>query len=160
MLICFPSFRSFADTSSLFLNKTALTAAISLACLAIRSSNEEAINFSRNRIYSLKDFSSYFIDVDTFYLFLNWLVRVSATTGNTSAVRLYVCINTRTFKGFDSREITSLPEIKNVIYMVRLSLCSIAVLSGAPISSRFLCPSPLLLLFLHGAQPKPPCYAG
>ena len=70
-IICFPSFRSFADTSSLFLNKTALTAAISLACLEIRSSNEEAINFSRNRIYSLKDFSSFFIDVDTFYLFLN-----------------------------------------------------------------------------------------
>ena len=31
--------------------------------------------------------------------------------------RLYVCINTRKFKGLDSREITSLPEIKKVIYM-------------------------------------------
>ena len=33
--------------------------------------------------------------------------------------RLYACINTRKFKGLDSREITSLPEIKKVIYMAR-----------------------------------------
>ena len=39
---------------------------ISLACLEIRSRNEEASNFTRNRV-----FTSYFIDVDTFYLFLN-----------------------------------------------------------------------------------------
>ena len=34
--------------------------------------------------------------------------------------RLYACINTRKFKGLDSREITSLPDIKKVIYMVCL----------------------------------------
>ena len=46
------------------------------------------------------------------------LVRVLATTGNNVCRRrLYVCINTRKFKGLDSREITSLPEIKNVIYI-------------------------------------------
>ena len=33
--------------------------------------------------------------------------------------RLYACINTRKFKGLDSREITPLPEIKKVIYMAR-----------------------------------------
>ena len=38
------------------LNKNALTAASSFACLEIRSRNEEAINSTRNRIYSLKVF--------------------------------------------------------------------------------------------------------
>ena len=33
--------------------------------------------------------------------------------------RLYACINTRKFKGLDSREIKSLPGIKKVIYMGR-----------------------------------------
>ena len=33
--------------------------------------------------------------------------------------RLYACKNTRKFKGFDSREITSLPDIEQVIYMPR-----------------------------------------
>ena len=37
-------------------NKNALTATISLACLEIRVRNEEAINSTRNRIYSLKVF--------------------------------------------------------------------------------------------------------
>ena len=37
-------------------NKKALTAAVSLASLEIRSINEEAINSIRNRIYSLKIF--------------------------------------------------------------------------------------------------------
>ena len=46
------------------------------------------------------------------------LVRVLATTGNNvCGRRLYACINTRKFKGLDSREITSLPEIKKVIYI-------------------------------------------
>ena len=46
-------------------NKNALTA-VSLACLEIRSRNEEVINSTRNRIYSLKVF---LIDVDTFTCF-------------------------------------------------------------------------------------------
>ena len=33
--------------------------------------------------------------------------------------KLYACIKTRKFKGLDCREITSLPEIKKVIYMPR-----------------------------------------
>ena len=37
------------------MNKNALTAALSLACMEIRSRNEEAINSTRNRIYSLKN---------------------------------------------------------------------------------------------------------
>ena len=37
-------------------NKNALTAAFSLACLEIRSRNKEAINSTRNRIYSLRAF--------------------------------------------------------------------------------------------------------
>ena len=53
------------------MDKNALKAEVSLACLEIRSRKEEAINSTRNRIYSLKVFTSYFIDVDTFYLFLN-----------------------------------------------------------------------------------------
>ena len=36
--------------------RLALTAAFSLACLEIRSRSEEAINSTRNRIYSLKVF--------------------------------------------------------------------------------------------------------
>ena len=41
--------------------------------------------------------------------------------------RLYACTNTRKFKGLDFTEITSLPEIKKVIYMARhfnISACS------------------------------------
>ena len=37
-------------------NKKVLTAASSLTCLEIRSRNEEAINSTGNRIYSLKVF--------------------------------------------------------------------------------------------------------
>ena len=59
-------------------NKNALTAAYSLPCLEIRSRNEEAINSTRNRIYSLKVFyfllyqRRVFLRMFTFYLFLNW----------------------------------------------------------------------------------------
>ena len=58
-------------------NKNAPTAALSLACLEIRSRNEEAINSTRNRIYSLKVSYSLlyrrrvFFRIFTFYLFLN-----------------------------------------------------------------------------------------
>ena len=66
-------------------------------------------------------FTSYFIDVDTFYLFLNWVsTRVSDDRKYVCGRRLYACINTQKFKGFDSRQITSLPEIKKVIYTARL----------------------------------------
>ena len=39
-----------------YYNKDALTAGLSLTCLEIRSRNEEAINSTQNRIYSLKVF--------------------------------------------------------------------------------------------------------
>ena len=63
-------------------------------------------------------FISYFIDVDTFYLFLNWFsTRVSDDRKYVCGRRLYAFMNTRKFKGIDSREITSLLDIEKVIYM-------------------------------------------
>ena len=54
----------------------------------------------------------------TFYLFLNWFsTRVSNDHKYLCSTRLYACINTRKFEGLDSREMTSLPDIKKVIYM-------------------------------------------
>ena len=45
---------------------------------------------------------------------------VSATVSDDQkyvcSCRLYACINTRKFKGLDSREITSLPEIKSYLH--------------------------------------------
>ena len=65
-------------------------------------------------------FTSYFIDVDTFYLFLSWFsTRVSDDRKYVCGRRLYACIKKKKFNGLDSREITSLPEIKKVIYMAR-----------------------------------------
>ena len=88
-----------------------------------RSRNEEAIYSTRNRIYSLKFFTSDFIDVDTFYLFLNWFsTRVSEDRKYVGGRRQYACINIWKFKGLDSREITSLPEIKKVINMHVISI--------------------------------------
>ena len=105
---------------------------VSLACLEIRSRNEEANNSTRNRIYSLRFFTSFFIIVDTFYLFRNWFsTRISDDRKHVCGSRLYACVNTRNFMGLDFRETISLPEIKEVIYMVRsfnhrrkLSACS------------------------------------
>ena len=58
-------------------------------------------------------FTSYFTDIDTFSLFLNWFsMCVSNDQKYLCGSRLYACINTRKFKGLDSREITSLPDIK------------------------------------------------
>ena len=59
------------------INNNALTAAFRLACLGIRSRNEEAINSTRNRIYLLKVFyfllyrRRVFFRIFAFYLFLN-----------------------------------------------------------------------------------------
>ena len=75
------------QTFTLFLNKkNAVTAASRLACLEIRSRNEKAINSTRNRIYSLK--VTYLLTSILFTCFWIDLVRVLATTGNTSAVAL------------------------------------------------------------------------
>ena len=98
------------------LDKNALRVALSLACLEIRSRNEEAINFTQNRIYLLKNWFSTLVSDDWKYI---------------SNHRLYTCINTWKFENLDSREITSLPEIKKVIYMAphfnhhwKLTICS------------------------------------
>ena len=61
---------------------------VSLACLEIRSRNEEKINSTRNRIYSLKVFNFLLyrrssILQDIYFLSVSELI---ATTGNTSAV--------------------------------------------------------------------------
>ena len=95
-------------------NKNALTAAFSLAWLEITSRNEEAINSARNRIHSLTVFyllfyrRRVFFRIFTFCLFLNWFnTRVSDDRKDVCGRRLYACINTRKFKGLDSREITS-----------------------------------------------------
>ena len=54
-------------------NKNALAAAFSLPCLHIRSRNKEAINSTRNRIYSLKVF--YFLLYQRrYFLFVSELI--------------------------------------------------------------------------------------
>ena len=101
-------------------NKNALTAAVCLACMEIRLRNEEAINSARNRIYSLKVFqllptsATSSILQDIYVLFVSELIQYVCQRRPKIRVR----INTRKFKGLDSTEITSLPEIKKVIYMV------------------------------------------
>ena len=53
--------------------KNALTVALSLVCLDIRSRNKEAINSTRNRIYSLKVFHSLLLDI--YFLFVSELIK-------------------------------------------------------------------------------------
>ena len=60
------------DISNIGTNKIGLTAALSLACLKIRSRNEEAINSTQNRIYSLKVF--HFLLLDIYFLFVSELI--------------------------------------------------------------------------------------
>ena len=81
---------------------------LSLTFFKIRSRNEEAINSTRSRIYSLKVFHSLLLDI--YFLFLNWLSTcVSDDRKYVCSRRLYVCINTWKFPGLNSREIMSLP---------------------------------------------------
>ena len=96
-------------------NKNALTAGVRLACLEIKSWNEEAINSTRKRIYSLKVFfTSYLIDVNTSYLFLNWFsTLVSDDRKYVCGRRLYACINTRFQRNY------IIAKIKKVTYMTR-----------------------------------------
>ena len=70
-----------------------------LSCLEIRSRNEEAINSTRNMIYSLK--VSYFLLYRRrYFLFLNWFSTRGNGDQNTSAVAGYTRI--QLFRGFDS----------------------------------------------------------
>ena len=81
---------------------------LSLTFFKIRSRNEEAINSTRSRIYSLKVFHSLLLDI--YFFFLNWLSTcVSDDRKYVCGRRLYVCINTWKFRGLNSREIMSLP---------------------------------------------------
>ena len=91
-----------------------------LACLEIRLRNEEAINSTRNMIYFLKVF--YFLLYRRqYFLFVSQLIQY--TCQQLPKIPLLqqanACINTRKFKGLDSREIPSLPDIKKVIYTAR-----------------------------------------
>ena len=110
------------ETIVVISNKNDLTAAFSVACLEIRSRNEEPINTKQ---HSLAEGFFYFLlyrrrYFDTFYFFPNWFcTRGSDVREYVCGRRLYECINTRKFKGLDSREITSLSEIKKVIYLAR-----------------------------------------
>ena len=75
-------------------------APVSLACLEIRSRNEEAINSTRTRIYSLNVFLLPTLSTSRlFTCFWIDLVRALTTTGNTSAVASY----TRVYIHEDSR---------------------------------------------------------
>ena len=112
----FVSLTMWYNQSNCMNNKNALTA---LAWRLDREMRRRLIlhetGFSRKKF-----FTSYFIDVGTFYLFLNWFsTRVSDDRKYVWGRRPYACINTRKFRGLNSREITSLPEIKKVIYMAR-----------------------------------------
>ena len=53
-------------------NKNAFAAALSHACLEIRSSNEEEINSTQNRIYLLKVFHSLLLDI--YFLFVSEMI--------------------------------------------------------------------------------------
>ena len=58
--------------------------------------------------------------INFLFVSLNFNTRVSNDRKYVCGRGLYACINTRKFKGLDSREITSLQEKKKaVIYMVR-----------------------------------------
>ena len=93
----------------------------------MRILNEKVINSRQNRIYSLKVFHFLLyrqlsiLQVFYFYivfnnLFLNWFSTcVSDDRRYVCDCRLYACIITQKFKGLDSRQITSLPEIKNMM---------------------------------------------
>ena len=72
-----------------------------------------------------RSFTSYFIDVEyslgclLFICFWTDSVRAVSDDGKYVCGRtLHECIKTRKFNGLDCREITSLPEIKKVIYML------------------------------------------
>ena len=83
-------------------NKKPLTAAFSLSCLKIRSRNEEAINCKRNETDLLAKCFLLLILSTSILFTCFWidLVRLLATTGNTSAVAGYTrVISTRKFKG-------------------------------------------------------------
>ena len=98
-------------------NKNALTAVFSLAWRLDREMRRRLILHEKG-FTNYKFFTSSFIDVDTISLFLNWFIRrVSDDRKYVCGRKLYGCINIRKLKGLDSREITLLPEIKNVIYM-------------------------------------------
>ena len=72
------------SSTVVYINENALTGAVWLACLEIRSRNEETINSTLNTIYSLKVF--YFLLYRrrhfSFICFWSDLVRGLATTGN------------------------------------------------------------------------------
>ena len=78
------------------IKKNALTVALSLVCLDIRSRNEEAINSTRNRIYSLKVFHSLLLDI--YFLFVSELIKYECYRRQeirlrSQAIRVCKCTN-------------------------------------------------------------------
>ena len=57
---------------NMYTTRTLLQRCLSLACLEIRSINEQAINSTRNRIYSLNVFHSLLLDI--YFLFVSELI--------------------------------------------------------------------------------------
>ena len=72
------------SSTVVYINENALTGAVWLACLEIRSRNEETINSTLNTIYSLKVFYFLLYGRRHFSFICYWsdLVRGLATTGN------------------------------------------------------------------------------
>ena len=66
-------------------------------------------------ILSLRFCTSYFVDVDTFYLFLNWFsTRVSDGQKYLCGSRLYAWINKRKFKGYTCTATEMIPTIEMI----------------------------------------------
>ena len=81
------SFKLVAEMSKTMSRQERAYSAASLACLEISSRNEEAINSTRNMIYSLKDILLPSLSTSIhFTCFWIDLIRVLATTRNTSTV--------------------------------------------------------------------------
>ena len=105
------------NSSWLSVTRTRLQRHSRLACLEIRSRNEETINSTRNMIYSQRFFTSYFIDVDTFYLFLNWFSTRASDKQNylcDSKLRLFTVFYFSVRSSRSSAFRYGLPSCKNV----------------------------------------------
>ena len=96
----------------------------SVVCTYIVKKKNSHVQYCRTgetwfTVYSLKVF--YFLLYRRrYFFFLNWFsTRVRDDQKYLCGSRLYACINTWKFKGLDSREITSLSDIKKAIYRAR-----------------------------------------
>ena len=116
---------------NMYTTRTLLQRCLSLACLEIRSRNEQAINSTWNRIYSLQVFHPGFFTpyfwIFTFYLFLNWFsTHVIRLLSQAIRVYKYTKIQGPWFqrnyiiardqkRGFYGRSFRSLPKIDRML---------------------------------------------